>query len=357
MMRPRSLHAAGFLFMAIAMVLLAGCGGPEKVDEQEAARPVKTVIVAGGDAIPRQLPGLVQAANQVDLSFRVGGPLVSLTAREGDEVKRGTVLARIDPRDYEIRLDATQAQLVKAEADFTRMSALYEKEAVSVAQLDQARATRDLARSDVDKAEADLNDTDLRAPMNSTIGKTFVKNFQEVRPKQPVLSLVDLSGLEIVVGIPEIAMARFDIGKKEIGALFARFDSDPDREFPLTVKEVAAQADPATQTYAITLAMPQPEGLNVRPGMTATVVYKPDSADSAVDVVIPAVAVFTDTAGSSMVWVVDPETLTVSSRQVTTGSLVGTDQIQVASGLVAGDRIAVSAVTRLREGMQIHLME
>ncbi len=356
MKRPSSKYAKRGLTLLSAILLLAGCGDREIAEEPQVARPVKTVVVSGSDMAARQLPGMVQATNQVDLSFRVGGPLVALDAKEGQEVRKGTVLARIDPRDYEIRLNAAQAQLVKAEADFSRLSALYEKEAVSVAQLDQARAARDLAGSDVDKARADLADTDLRAPMNSTIGKTFVENFQEVGPSQPILSLVDLSGLEIVVNVPEIAIAQSGSDRKNVGKLFARFDSAPGKEFPLTLLEVAAQADPATQTYAVTLAMAQPSGLTVRPGMTATVINIPTATQDGGEVVIPAIAVFTDPAGMQMVWVVDPDTLAVTGRQVTAGNLRGTDQIQIVSGLTAGDRIAVSAVTRLQEGTKISLM-
>ena len=356
MSRSRSKFSFWTLTLLAGLVALGGCSDKEVAEEPQVARPVKTVVVSGSDMAARQLPGMVQATNQVDLSFRVGGPLVALDAKEGQEVRKGAVLARIDPRDYQIRLNAAQAQLVKAEADFSRLSALYEKEAVSVAQLDQARAARDLAGSDVDKARADLADTDLRAPMNSTIGKTFVENFQVVRPSQAILSLVDLSGLKIVVDVPEIAIAQSSGGKKDIGKLFARFDSAPGKEFPLTLLEVAAQADPATQTYAVTLAMAQPSGLTVRPGMTATVINIPTATDDGGEVVIPAIAVFTDPAGTQMVWVVDPDTLTVSARQVTTGNLRGTDQIQIVSGLTAGDRIAVSAVTRLQEGTKISLM-
>jgi RND family efflux transporter MFP subunit len=357
MSRLRSKFSFQVLILLAGLVFMGGCSDKEVAEELQVARPVKTVVVSGSDMVSRQLPGRVQATNQVDLSFRVRGPLVAFDAKEGQEVRKGDVLARIDPRDYEIRLNAAQAQLVKAEADFSRLSALYEKEAVSVAELDQSRAARDLAGSDVDKARADLADTDLRAPMNSTIGKTFVENFQEVLPGKAILSLVDLSGLKIVVDVPETAIAQSSNDREKLGKLFARFDSAPGKEFPLTLLEVAAQADPATQTYAVTLAMAQPDGLTVRPGMTATVINIPTTTEAGSEIVIPAIAVFTDPAGTEMVWVVNPDTLTVSGREITAGDLRGADRIQIVAGLSAGDRIAVSAVTRLEEGTQISLME
>jgi RND family efflux transporter MFP subunit len=120
------------------------------------------------------------------------------------------------------------------------------------------------------------------------------------------------------------------------------------------LKEYSSEADPKTQTYQITLEMPQPEEINVLPGMTATVVGQPPSGEKLRDwFVIPAVAVFADEAGKSNVWVVDKANMTVQRRQVTTGELTGTDGIQIVDGLKSGEKIAVTGVAQLREGMQV----
>jgi RND family efflux transporter MFP subunit len=155
----------------------------------------------------RSFPGRVEATNQVDLAFRVGGPLIEFPVREGQFVRQGQLVARIDPRDFQIRLNAARADFERAEADFRRFSALYEKEAISQAQLDQSRATRDVAAASVDDAEASLSDTDLRAPFSGQIGETFVENFQDVQAKQAILSLIDTSFVDIVVDVPEALLA------------------------------------------------------------------------------------------------------------------------------------------------------
>ncbi len=345
----------------IMVLLLGSCGGEPVVEQAPVVRPVKTLIVAGGgDVGERSFPGRVEATNQVDLSFRVGGPLITFPVKEGDAIRKGQVVARIDPRDFEIRLSSARAEYQRARADFERMAALYEKEAIPATQLDQARAVRDVAASAVDTAEANLADTSLRAPFSGRVGTTFVENFQDVRPRQPVLSLVDVTRLKIEVDVPEMLIARArgeGRNEAEDGAEFrlvARFEADPNREFELDVEEVANQADPATQTYRVTLGMPSPEGLTVLPGMTATVVIQGDpTGEAGAAVVIPAAAVFDDENQGKFLWVVDPESMTVSRRAVTTGELTGTDQIIIVSGLEAGETVAVSAVSRLSEGMQI----
>ena len=347
MITSKQASLVGFLLLALG---ITGCGGGEVEEQAPVARPVKTVVVGGGGEVERSLPGRVHASNQVDLSFRVGGPLIEFPAREGATVAKDELLARIDPRDYEIKLNMAMATREKSEADYQRMTALYEKDAVSKAQLDQAKAARDVARAAVDDAEAQLADTELRAPFAARVGETFVENFQDVRPKESILSLVDVDAVEIEVDVPETRVARF---RGEPGRIAARFDSAPGREFELTVKEVAAQADPVTQTFRATLTMPQPEGINLLPGMTATVIgFRSDGADGDV-VVIPAIAVFADETGASHVWVVDAEANSVHRRPIRTGGLRGSDRIEVVEGLRPGEVIAVSAVTQLREGMAI----
>ena len=72
------------------------------------ARPVATLVVSAAGDSPISLPGAVEAAEKVNLSFRVGGPLIELNVEEGDKVKKGQLLARIDPRDFQLVVDATK---------------------------------------------------------------------------------------------------------------------------------------------------------------------------------------------------------------------------------------------------------
>lgn len=333
---------------------LAACA-EEAPPAEPVVRPVKTLTVGVSDGAPLSFPGRVRASNQVDVSFRVAGPLIELPVVEGDVVERNQLLARIDPRDFRIRLEAARAEQERAEADFQRYSALYEKEAVSQAQLDQARAVRDRTRAALEDAQAALDDTYLRAPFAGRIGARFVENFEVVQPQQPIVSLIDTSNVDIVFDAPESLLARVseDTPEEERGRIVATFDTAPGREYELRLKEVATQADPRTQTYRVTFTMRQPEELNVLPGMTAIVQRYPTGSGGDGAVVIPAVAVFSDEAGNPHVWIVDTSAMTVTARTVTTGEFSGTDGIEILDGLSPGETIAVTGVSQLREGDQV----
>jgi RND family efflux transporter MFP subunit len=342
----------------VCLLLLASSGCKEAPVEETptVVRPIKMHTVAGAAGIERSFPGRVAAASQVDLSFRVRGPLIEFSVLEGQEIGRGDVLARIDPRDYRIRVESAQAGFDQARADFDRTAALYERDAVSRAQLDQTRAARDTAKATLDDAEADLGDTRLRAPFSGLIAETFVENFQDVRSGQRIVSLVAVDQVEIRVDLPESIVARIRLGRREGVRIRARFEAAPGREFDLQVVEMAAQADPRTQTYRGTLRMEQPEGVNILPGMTANV-FGEDNTDVGTSIVIPAIAVVASGEGTAHVWLVDSSAMTVSRRTVTTGSLAGKDGIEIHGGLEPGDTIAISAVSRLQDGMQVKSLE
>jgi RND family efflux transporter MFP subunit len=345
--------------VALIAVALAGCGSDEVAEREPVVRPVKTMVVGGDQGERLSFPGTVQAAYRAELSFRVAGPLVELPVDEGDQVRRGQLMARIDPRDFEISLAEARAAYEKGEADYARYKNLYERNAVPLAELELRRAQRDVSAASYDQAQANLRDTRLVAPFNGRVGRKLVENFEDVVAKERILTLHDLGIVEIVIDAPEYVMATF---RESSNPRFtAGFTSAPGIEFDLTLKETAAEADVQTQTFRVTFSMPQPEELRVLPGMTAEVnAYAEapgDEAGAAAEFLIPAEALFASSGGDPQVWVVDTSDLTVHQREVRVGPVTGENSIRVLEGLERGETIAVAAVHQLQNGSKIRLME
>jgi RND family efflux transporter MFP subunit len=349
-----------FLVTVSSALYLMSCGGEEVEKTEPVVRPVKTMVVGEGASGTRSLPGTVQAANRVEMSFRVGGPLIDFPVKEGEKVKKGQLLARIDPRDFRIAVDKAKAEFNKADADYKRYQQLYEKEAVPLADLELRQAQRDVTKSQLDDASANLDDTYLRAPFKGEIGETYFQSGEDVKAKEPVLGLHGTDVVEIVVNVPEAFKARFDPKISMDRKITAKFSFEPDREFDLLLTEFSAAADPRTQTYKTTLSMPQPDGVNIQPGMTAEVkVYalESDRDQTKSEYVVPAVAVFAGDDDSQFVWVVDQTDMIVHRTKVTVGAVTGTSQITILDGISAGDRIVIAGVTTLRDSMKVSYLE
>jgi RND family efflux transporter MFP subunit len=143
-----------------------------------------------------------------------------------------------------------------------------------------------------------------------------------------------------------------DIRSADLVQIMATFSSAPGVEFPVRIKEVAQAADPITQTFEVRVTMKPPPGMNLLPGMTATVTPTSRRAGIRDDrILVPISAVSQDGAGKPVVWVVGPDK-TASRRPVKIGEATG-GQIAITAGLQPGDRIAVAGLRSMRDGMKV----
>jgi len=360
-----------FLISLLALSLCS-CGKKEEEKAEAIPRPIKLMTVGSNlTGQTRSLPGTVRATDRVDLAFQVSGPLIELPVREGQRVKRGDLLARIDPRDYETSLRNAKGAMARAKAGVDYAVAEYQRfrnvkatdaGAVSDSQVHLKFTAQAVAKAGLQSAEAglaaakdQLDYTQLRAPFSGLIARRLVDNYQEVAVKQPILSLQNMTEIEVLVDVPESMMAPIRATKPR---MYADFAADPSRHFELKVKETALLADSLTQTFRVVLVMPAPTGIRILPGMTATVSIEFASVPTdESNIIVPAVAVWADDAGHSMVWVVDTKTMTVHRRAISTGDLTGTDSIKVTKGINPEEVIAISGVSKLQEGQVIRKFE
>jgi len=352
--RPAGTKAALGIWLVTLAALLAGCQKEvEAPPPKPVVRPIKTMVLPDPSALlGRSFPGTVRATDRVDLSFEVPGTLTELPAKQGQRVERGALLARLDPRDYEAKVKAAQAEYDKALANFKRADELIKKDFISRADYDQTVARRDITAAELAKAQKALDDTSMRAPFEGVVARRFMENFQDVQAKQPVLSLQDTRRLEIVVDAPEnVVVLR---GDRVRARLVATFSALPGREFPVTVKEFATEADPVTQTYEYVLALPEIPDANVLPGMSAAVSVEALEGEGGKAFVfaVPEAAVVTGEE-APYVWVIEQGTNRAVRRTVVADEPDGSGQIAVRGGLEPGEVIATAGAHHLEEGMQV----
>jgi RND family efflux transporter MFP subunit len=351
------------LVAACLSLAVAGCG-EEAPEPEEVARPVKILEVRGSGATStREYPGRIRAIQQADMAFEVPGKIVEFRFTEGEQVQEGEVLARLDDRDYQARLDSSQAQADNARVNFERAQKLFEEGALSALERDRRRTVYDTAEADLREASKAVEDTALRAPFTGVMARKLVEDYENVQAKQTVLILQDESNLEIRVSVPERDMTGGAARNLDPEEITRRIEprvivtAIPDREFPARVKQVAMIADPTTRTFEATFVIERPTDVSVLPGMTAKVIISAAAeAAGRSGMRIPASATVADDEGNAFVWVLDPSNMTVRSVPVELGQLSGSD-VSILSGLSDGDQIAISGVHQLREGMAVRRFE
>ena len=352
---------ASWIALLVVVSSAASCGG-KPAEEKPLVQPVKMLTLGARDAgAEREYPGTVSAAQRADMAFEVPGRIVELPVNEGQKVAEGAVLARLDARDYQARLDSAKAVLRKAQADYRRSQNLYREDpgAIALTTLDSDRRGVEVAEAQSREAQKALEDATLRAPFAGVVGRKLVDDFANVQAKQPVLILQDTSHLEIVVSVPErdFVTGRPSQNLQEATQALqprVQIPSRPSHTFAARFKEVAATADPKTRTFAATLIFDNPDALTILPGMTAKVVVR--AAATGAGISVPVNATRADENGKAYVWIVAPDSMTVKRRAVELGPITR-DAVEVKSGLAAGDTIAVSGIDELREGMTVRRFE
>lgn len=331
------------------ILLLSACG-PEApaTSESSPIRPAYVHTVAPEiQRSSHRFVGKIDAAQTVDLSFEVGGQLIEIGPRSGETVTEGDVIAKLDPRNFELQLQAASARLAQAEADLRRKRSLLAEAAISQSFVDDAVNVVRLRQAEYLQAQKALDDTQLIAPFTGHLAIRHLDNHMAIQAGQSLVRLNDLSELFIRISVPEKLLSTLDGTTTE---LFVTLSGAGDRRFPVQLKEYVGEANGIAQSFAVTLAMPPIPGLRLLPGMNATVIAERSTEGSMI--AIPLEALVTSPEGDFLVWVMDPDTQRVTPRQVVIGLMAG-QGVLVTSGLSSGDVIVVAGAQHLRPGLQI----
>ncbi len=341
-------------------VSIASCAKHEAPPAEP--RPVRTFVVVGGSSGEAStFTGEIRSRYETDLSFQVGGKLVSRAVDVGANVKKGAVLARIDPTDQSLGVDAARSAVAAARADFertrtdearfrdllergltTRANFLAQQTATKTAQSRLEQSTADLRLN-----EQKLSYTTLRSDQDGVVTRVLAEEGAVVSPGQRVMSVARSGEFEAVFDVPD---GRIDEIRGTPDVQVALL-SAPAARYPARVREISPSADPVTRTYQVKASIPTPPW-NLRLGMNVAVTLLPQREGGS-SISLPATALFQKDNGTAM-WVVKPD-LTVELRPVQV-ERYDSDRVILKSGLKRGDRVVTAGVHRLAAGEKVRLL-
>ena len=350
-----------FFIIAISFLMLSACGKLPEPELKENVRPVKMMTLGSPeDTVTLEYPGVIDSPKHVDLGFEVAGQIIELPIISSQEVMKGDLLARLDPRDYKAARDAAASHLRAMSAANNRAKRIFEQNAGSQAEVDDALRNFQVAKEDLKTAQKALEDTYLKAPFSGHIAEIPADNFQNVEAKEKILLLHNISSLEIDVTVPErdIAISPPGLSVEELTHMLqpeVEVSTVPGQRFPARYKKIDSTADPVSRTYPATFSFASPTDLMILPGMTAKVILHVQSEAKQVKsgFMIPVVATAVDEQSNAYIWRVDPKTMQVSRVKVKLGEMSG-EKVRILNGLKQGDRIAISGAHHLREGMKVY---
>jgi RND family efflux transporter MFP subunit len=348
------------LVLVVAGVMLGACS--KEAPPPEPVRPVLSIKVeALNEETLGRFAGSIQARYETNLGFRVPGRIASRNVDVGAAVTKGALLATLDPTDQQNQLRSAQsdlariqAQLINAQANARRQRQLFDRGVGAQAQLDIAQtdlkttqASLDQARAALDQAKDQLDYVELRTDHKAIVTAWNAEAGQVVTAGQQVVTLAQPDIKEAVIDLPDTLVDQLpaDVVFQVAAQL------DPTIGSTAIVREIEPQAQSATRTRRARLTLTDtPPGFRLGTAISVTL-----SSAIKPRVELP-ISVLQEVEGRSRIWVVDPQTQTVSARDVNPVSRTASTVV-LTNSVKPGERIVSAGVNSLKPGQKVKIDE
>lgn len=259
------------VLIAIALTAaLAGCSGSpathssaEQKTETGAALPVETARVEQGELTARySATATLQAEHEAKLISEVPGTVLELLVEEGDSVKKGQLLARVDAAHSRLQLREAEADLQRRKNDVDRGEKLLDRKLIAATLQDQAESDYAVRRADVDLARVVVNKAEIRAPFDGVVTRRWIKKGQLLETNDAVFDMANFSDLRAELRVPERDAVALAAGQP----VSFTVDALANRQFEAEVERVAPVVDSDSGTVKVTVRIDNRDR-TLRPGL------------------------------------------------------------------------------------------
>jgi membrane fusion protein (multidrug efflux system) len=350
-MKKTFLSLTGLMALLSILVSMTGCGRSEGKGETEKNEPrtkrVKVFVITIEPTPIKDvllLPGETEAWQDVRLASETDGVVERIDFKEGQSVRKGQLIAKVDVAVLKAALDQAEASFDLADKLYKRRKMLFERKVIAKEELDRSENERTLTVTRLRRAKVEYERGFVRSPIDGLVNHLHIDVGEFVDRGDPVADLVNVDKIKINVNVPELDVRYLRVGQKTMVTV----DAFPDRQLTGTIDFVAYKADPATKTFHIRVLIDNP-GRQIRPGMIARVTFLRRVIPDAL--VVPLFALI-DKGGERIVFV--EKDGTAYARTVSIGIIEG-DRIEIREGLEFGDHVIVSGHTEVEEGMKVQV--
>ena len=343
------------LYIGSVFFLALGCGDEEDAQQpggmrggwggrEAAAIPVKGEKVTRGDMSAYiETYSRLEAERRVSVLARTTGLLEELAAEEGDLVRQGQVMIRLNKDELNLNLRQAEQAFADASTNYDRIKTLYERNMVSQSEYDTAHLRLDNAKIVLEETQLNLAYADVTAPIAGVVTQRLVEVGDLVRGNQEVFVIADRDPLLVRIFAPEQRMYQLHPGQEATIAVEAL----PDTSFRGRIRMISPEVDPASGTVKVTLEVAS-DGI-LKPGMFATVRIITERRPQTL--IIPKKALILETDEDDVFLIEDSKVRRVAVEL----GFVEDDQIEIVSGLQEGDQVVTIGHEGLKDGAAVRL--
>ena len=337
------------VFALMAAFVMTGCQDQENVAIAESntrevvAIPVSLTIVEPvsiRDVV--FLPGETEAYEDVKVAANAAGRVEWIGPREGQTVKKGALLAKIDVSAHKAALEHAKAACDLANDLCERRRRLYANKIIAKEELDQSETQLKLALTDLEQIKVRYDHGFPKSPITGIINHLYLDVGEYADIGKPIADIVNIDRIKINVRVPELDVRYVKRGQETP----IKIDAFAERPLIGTVDFVSFKADPSTKTFLVRSVIDNPEH-DIRPGMIGRVAFVRRIIPDAVAVPLFAIV---DKGGERIVFL--EKDGIAESRTISIGVIEG-DRVQVTNGLKVGDHLIVKGHTEVEDGMKV----
>lgn len=338
--------------LLLGVSLLASCqqgadgADSEQEDEETPAIPVETATATRGD-IYAMYSGTapIEAFADATVIAKVRGEIREILVEEGDEVRDGQLLARLDGDRLRLEMRQARANLQKLQRDFQRNIDLKERGLISIGDFEKIKYEMEALEATYKLAQLELSYTEIRAPIDGVIAQRFIKVGNTIDVNAKTFQVTSLEPLVSYLYVPEREYRRINAGQ----SAGIRIDALQQTEFAATVARVSPVVDPATGTFKTTIEVSDPTR-RLKPGMFGRIDIVYDVHDDALQV--PRSALI-DEAGRTSVFVVEND---IAHRRVVRTGYSENGLVEILEGLADQEPFVTVGQAGLKEGSKVSII-
>lgn len=314
----------------LCVFLLGGCDlGKDEKEEEAPPIPVETSLPSRGDVVAVYSgTAPIEAFAEADVIAKVGGEVREVLAEEGDDVKEGQILARLDGDRLRLELNESQARLRKLQRDFERNRNLKERGLISEGDFEKIQYELEALEASYNLASLELDYTKIRAPISGVVSERFIKLGNTISVGEPVFRVTSIEPLVAYLYVPEREYRKISPGQP----VRINIDALGGEQIPTTVTRVSPSIDAETGTFKVTIEILDP-ARRIKPGMFARISIVYEKRENVLQVPRSAIV---DEMSTTSVFVVEND---VAVRRPVQTGLAAYGLVEIISGLADQDRV------------------
>ena len=301
--------------------------------------------------IPIEASGTIGSKAEINLSFKIGGVIQNLYAKETQRVKKGQVLASLRTTEIDAQVMKAQQGVKKAERDLVRIKKMYADTAATLENVEDLSTQLEVAKSDLAIAQFNQQYAKIIAPVSGRVLKRFVENNELTSPGAPIFRIAtnNGSGFALNIGVADKDVVRVKLGDRAL----VKFDAHPNIEFQAVVSEIAEAADPRTGVFPIELSIASQSGKLLKNGFIGKVKLFPSNQTNYLK--IPINALVEGYKEKANIYLLDGK----QAKKISIQTLyIGKDFFTISEGtLKKTEQVITDGAAYLKDGIEVRVVD